>query len=238
MSQLFAWDGQSIGVSASASVLPMNTQDLSPSGWTGWISLQSEGLSRVFSNTTVQKHQFFNTQLSSKSNSHIQTWPLEISILLFSHSVMSDSLWPHGINMPGLPIPYHLPKFAQVHVYCIWYHPAISFSDAVFSFRLQSIIASGTFLMSFIRWPKCWSFNFSISPSNEYSVLISLKTDWFDLPAVQGALRSLLQHHNSKASTLWLTAFLMVQLSQMYVTTGKTISVHKWSFIVETFHMV
>ena len=77
MSQLFTRGGQSIGVSASASVLPMNTQDSSPLAWTGWIALQSKGLSRVFSNTTVQKHQFFSAQLSSQSNSHIHTWPLE-----------------------------------------------------------------------------------------------------------------------------------------------------------------
>ena len=77
MSQLFASGGQSTGVSASASVLPVNTQDWFPSGWTGWISLQSKGLSRVFSNTTLQKHQFFSTQLSSPSNSYIHTWPLE-----------------------------------------------------------------------------------------------------------------------------------------------------------------
>ena len=77
VSQHFAWGGQSIGVSASTSVLLMNTQDLSPSGWTGWIFLQSKGLSGVFSNTTVQKHQFFGAQLSSQSNSHIHTWPLE-----------------------------------------------------------------------------------------------------------------------------------------------------------------
>ena len=77
MSQLFTSGGQSIGVSASASVLPMNTQDWSPSGQIGWISLQSKGLSRVFSNTTVQKHQFFSAQLSSQSDSHIHTWPLE-----------------------------------------------------------------------------------------------------------------------------------------------------------------
>ena len=73
----FSWGGQSTGVSASASVLPMNTQDWSPSGRTGWVSLQSKGLSTVFSNATVQKHQFFGTQLSSQSNSHIHTWPLE-----------------------------------------------------------------------------------------------------------------------------------------------------------------
>ena len=76
MSQLFAWGGQSTGVSASASVLPVNTQDWSPSEWTGWISLWSKGLSRVFSNTTVQKHQFFGAQLSSQSNSHIHMWPM------------------------------------------------------------------------------------------------------------------------------------------------------------------
>ena len=77
MSQLFVSGGQSIGVSSSTSVLPMNTQDWSPLGWTGWISLQSKGLWRVFSNTTVQKHQLVGAQLSSQSNSHIQTWPLE-----------------------------------------------------------------------------------------------------------------------------------------------------------------
>ena len=77
MSQLFASGGQSIGVSALASVLPMSTQDWSPFGWPGWISLQSKGLSRVFSNTTVQKHQFFVTQPSSQSHSHIHTWPQE-----------------------------------------------------------------------------------------------------------------------------------------------------------------
>ena len=81
MSQPFASGGQSIGVSASTSVLPMNTQDWSPLGWTGWISLQSKGLSRVFSNTTIQKHRFFGTQLSSQSNSHIHTCPLEKTAL-------------------------------------------------------------------------------------------------------------------------------------------------------------
>ena len=77
VTQLFASGGQSIGVSASTSVLPMNTQDWSPLGWTSWISLQSKGLSRVFSNTTVQMHQFFSAQPSSQSNSYIHTWPLE-----------------------------------------------------------------------------------------------------------------------------------------------------------------
>ena len=87
VSQFFASDGQSIGVSASASVLPMNIQDWFPSGWTGWISLQSTGLSRVFSNTTVQKHQLFSAQPSSQSNSHIRTWLeqcISVCIYLFS----------------------------------------------------------------------------------------------------------------------------------------------------------
>ena len=77
VSQLFAWSGQSIGVSASITVFQMNTQDWSPSGWTGWISLQSKVLSRVLSNTTVQKYQLFGVKLPSQSNSHIHTWPLE-----------------------------------------------------------------------------------------------------------------------------------------------------------------
>ena len=77
ISQLFTWGGQSTGVTALASFLPKKSQGWSPSEWTGWISLQSKGLSKVFSNTTVQKHQFFSAQLSSQSNSHIHTWPLE-----------------------------------------------------------------------------------------------------------------------------------------------------------------
>ena len=82
-----------------------------------------------------------------------------------------------------------------------------------------------------IRRPKYWSFNFSISPSNEYSGLISFRVDWFDFLAIQGTLRSLLQHHSSKASILWHSAFFMVQLSQPYVTTGKTIALTIWTLV-------
>ena len=85
ISQLFTWGGQSTGVSASASVLSKNTQGWSPLEWTGWISLQSKGLSRVFSNNTVQKHQFFGVQLSSQSSSHIHTWPLEKNSLIIKN---------------------------------------------------------------------------------------------------------------------------------------------------------
>ena len=82
-----------------------------------------------------------------------------------------------------------------------------------------------------IRWPKYWSFSFSISPSNEYSGPISFRTDWLDLLAVQGILKSLLQHHSSKASILWHSAFFIVQLSHSYMTTGKTIALTRWSFV-------
>ena len=82
-----------------------------------------------------------------------------------------------------------------------------------------------------IRWPKYWSFSFSISPSNEYSELISFRMDWLDLLAVQGTLKSLLQHHSSKASILWRSAFFIVQLSYQYVTTGKTIALTTWTFV-------
>ena len=82
-----------------------------------------------------------------------------------------------------------------------------------------------------IRWPKCWSFSFSISPSNEHPGLISFRKDWLDLLAVQGTLKSLLQHHSSKASILRCSAFLIVQLSHPYMTTGKTIALTRWNFV-------
>ena len=82
-----------------------------------------------------------------------------------------------------------------------------------------------------IRWPKYWSFSFNISPSNEYSGMISFRIDWLDLLVVQGTLKSLLQHHSSKASILWHSAFFMVQLSHPYMTTGKTIALIIWTFV-------
>ena len=82
-----------------------------------------------------------------------------------------------------------------------------------------------------IRWPKYWSFSFSISPSNEYSGLISFRMDWLDLLAVQGTLKSLLQHHSSKASILWHSAFFIVQLSRPYMTNGKTKALTGWIFV-------
>ena len=109
----------------------------------------------------------------------------------------------------------------------------------LFFFCLQSFPASGSYPSESalcIRWPKYWSFSFSISPSNEYSGLISFRIDWFDILAIQGALKNLLQHHNSKASilqcsVLWHSAFFMVQFSHPYMTTGKTIVLTIWTFL-------
>ena len=107
---------------------------------------------------------------------------------------------------------------------------SISSSDALFSFGPQSFPASGTFPMSQLFAPKYWSFNVSISPFSEYSGLISLKMDWLDLFAIQWTLRSLLQHHSSKASIFGCSAFFTIQLSQLNVTTGKTIALTLWTF--------
>ena len=109
-------------------------------------------------------------------------------------------------------------------------------SSSVISFSscFQSFPASGSFLMSqffTIRWLKYWSFSFSISPSNEYSGLVPFRIDWFDLLAVQGTLKSLLQHHSSKASILWHSAFFIVQLSHPYVATRKTKASTRWTFV-------
>ena len=113
-------------------------------------------------------------------------------------------------------------------------HPTISSSSvAPFSSFPQSFPASvfSDELALHIRWPQYWSFNFSISPSNEYSVLISSRRDWLDLLAAQESLKSLLQHHSSKASVLQNSAFFMVQLSLLYMTTGKTIALIIWTFV-------
>ena len=110
----------------------------------------------------------------------------------------------------------------------------MSSSVLPFSSHLQSFPASGKFSNESvlrIRWPKYWSFSFSISPSNEYTELISFRMDWMDLLAVQGTLKSLLQHHSSKASILQCSAFFIVQLSHPYMATGKTIGLTRWTFV-------
>ena len=130
-------------------------------------------------------------------------------------------------STPSLPVHHQLPEFTRTHVHRV--------GDAIQPAHLLSSPSppvpnpsqhQGLFqwVNSRMRWPKYWSFSFSISPSNEHPGLISFRMDWLDLLAVQGTLRSLLQHHSSKASIFWLSAFLTVQLSHPYMTTGKTIA--------------
>ena len=147
----------------------------------------------------------------------------------FSHSVVSDSLWPQAslsiINAQSSPklmaIESVMPSNYLILSRPLLLLPSIFQSIGVFS--KESDLP--------IRWPKYWSFSFSMSPSNEHSGLISFRMDWFDLHAVQGTLKSLQQHHSSKASILRCSAFFTVQLSHPYMTTGKTIALTRWIFV-------
>ena len=160
-------------------------------------------------------------------------WPLSgpfhhFSSVQFSRSVVSDSLWPHGLQQSRPPCPSPTPgAYSNSCPLSRWWHPTVL--SSVVPFLLQPSIFPSIRVFSnesvlHIRWPKYWSFSFSISPSNEYSGLISFRMDWFDLLAVQGTLKSLLQHHSSKASILWHSASFIVQLSHPCMTTGKTIA--------------
>ena len=144
-------------------------------------------------------------------------------LLLFSLPGMSDSFQPHKLQharpLCPLPFPKVCPSSFPLHQWC---HPAISFSDALFSFCPQSFAASGTFqwVICSYQMTKILGFSFSISPSNKYSGLISLKMDWFNLLAFQATFRSLLQHHSAKASIPWHFTFFKVLLSQPYRPLG------------------
>ena len=134
-------------------------------------------------------------------------------------------------STPGLPVYHQLPRFTQTHVHQVRdaiqpSHPLSSPSLPAPSIRVFSNESTPC-----MRWPKYWSFSFSISPSKEYPGLISFRMDWVDLLAVQGTLKSLLQHHSSKASILQHSAFFTVQLSHLYMTTGKTIALTRWTFV-------
>ena len=161
---------------------------------------------------------------------------VQFSSVQFSHSVMSDSLKPHELQHTRPPCASPTPGVCSNSCPSSqWCHPTISSSVVLFSSCPQSFPASGSFLSEsalHIRWPKYWSFSFSISPSNEYSGLISFRIDLFDLLAVQGTLKSLLQHHSSKASIFRHSAFFTVQLSYPSMTTGKTVALTRWNFVV------
>ena len=140
---------------------------------------------------------------------------------------------PMNRSTPGLPVHHQLQEFTQTHASSQCGHPAISSSVIPFSSCLQSPTASvfSNELTLCMRWPKYWSFSFSIIPSKEIPGLISFRMDWLDYLAVQGTLKSLLHHHSSKASILWCSIFFMVQLSHPYMTTGKTIALTRQTFV-------
>ena len=136
-------------------------------------------------------------------------------------------------STPGLPV-HHLPELAQTHVHWVSddiqsSHPLSSPSFLPSIFPSIRVFSNESTLH--MRWPKYWSFSFSISPSNDYSVLIFFRMNWLNLLAVQGTLKSLLQHHSSKASIFQCSAFFMVQLSHLHMTTGKTIALTRWTFV-------
>ena len=152
----------------------------------------------------------------------------------FSHSVMSNSLQPSGLQHARPPCSSPAPGIYSTHVH--WVGGAIHPSHTLSSLSpLPSIFPSIRVFSNesvlCIRWPKYWTFSFSITPFNEYSGLISFRMNWLDLLAVQGTLNSLLQHHSSKASILWCSAFFIVQLSHPHMTTGKTITLTRWTFV-------
>ena len=156
-----------------------------------------------------------------------------ISSVQFSRSVMSDCLQPHGLQHARPPNPitnsWSFLKLISIELvmpynHLILCHPLLLLASIFPSIR---VFSSESVLR--IRWPKYWSFSFSISPSNEYSGLISFKIDGFDLLSVHGTLKSFLQHHSSKASVFRCSAFFMVQLSHSYMTTGKTIALTIWT---------
>ena len=139
-----------------------------------------------------------------------------------------------GCSTPGFLVHHQLLELTQTHVH--WVGNAIQPSLPLsFPLLLPAIFPSiGVFSNESvlpIRWPKYWCFSFSISPSNEYWGLISFRMDWLDFLAVHGTIKSLLWHHSSKASILWLSAFFIVQLSHPYMTTGKTIALTRWTFV-------
>jgi len=157
-----------------------------------------------------------------------RTISYDSALLLLSPSVMSDSLRPHGLkplqSSLSFAISWSLLTLMSIEsVMLILCHPLLLLPSVFPSIRVFSNESA-----LWIRWPKYWSFSFSISLFNEYSGLISFRIDWFDLLAVQGTLKSLFQYHSSKASILWRSAFFIVQLSHPYLTAGKTIFLTRW----------
>ena len=161
---------------------------------------------------------------------------------LFSREVVSSSLQPHGLQHARLPCPsvcQSLLRLMSIELMMPSNHLIVCCPFILLLlpdvFPRIRVFSNGSVLCT--SWPECWSFSFSISPSNEFSGLISFRIDWFD-PAVQGTLRSLLQHHSWKASIHWRSAFFMVQLSHPYMTTGKIIALTIWTFVNKVMSLI
>ena len=152
---------------------------------------------------------------------------------------MSDALRPHGLQHVRLPCLSPTPRaYSNSCPSSLWWHPTISFSVVPFSFSFSQHQGLFQWVSSSHRCPKYWSFSFIISPSDEYLGLISFKIDWFDLLIDQGILKSLLQHHSSKASILQCSAFFIGQLSHPYMTTGKTVALNRWNFVCKVISLL
>ena len=183
---------------------------------------------------TAGPHKRQKVEGSSTSSQELES--RQFSSVQFSRSVVSDSLQPHELQhacQASLSITNSRssPKLMFIELvmpfnHLIFCHPLFLLPSIFPSIRVFS-----NELALCIRWPKYWSFSFNISLSNEHLGLISFRMDWLDLLAVQGTLKSLLQHHSSKASILRHSAFLIVQLSHPYMTTGKTIALTRWTFV-------
>ena len=176
------------------------------------------------------------TLLRDKKKTNIWISPLSrLSSVQFSSVAQSCPTLGDSMNRstPGLPVHYQLLEFTQTHVHRVSdaiqpSHPLSSPCPPAPNPSQRWVFSNETTLR--MRWPNYWSFSFSISPSNEHPGLIFFRMDWLDILAVQGTLKSLLQHHSSKASILWCSSFFTAQLSHSYMTTGKTTALTRWTF--------
>ena len=226
VSWLFTSGGHNIEDSASASALTVNIQGWFPLGLTGLISLLYKGLSRVFSATTVWKHQVFGARPSLWCSCHVHIFggvvhPLNrVQLLATPGTAACQASLSFTVSWSFLKLMSIESVTPSNHL--VLCHPFLLLPSIFPSIRVFS-----SELALRIKWPRYWSFSFS--PSNEYSGFIYIRIDWFDLLAFQGSLW--VQHHSSKVSILWCSAFFMVQLSHPHMTTGKTIALTIRTFV-------
>ena len=188
------------------------------------VSLTVFGFKKLFNVICTLLIPFRKTRYSGKSICF--SLREHFSSVLFSHSFMYNSLWPHGMQHAKLPSKLISIELVMPSNHFILCRPLLlppSIFPGIRVFPNESVLR--------IRWPKYWSFSFRVSPFNEYKGLISFRMDWLDHLYVQGTLKSLFQHHSSKASILWCSAFFIVQLSYPYTTTRKTIALAGWTFV-------